>query len=121
MSRYMDCQNERLQGEKYYVTKANVFSTERTVVCVYNPDLLQGQLQGIYNNLAKTQKLLSLLQEKLTAWQDTGRKGKRPTAASVEKQVKRILARQHMNTLVRYIVRDADNKWVLDSAAPGSQ
>lgn len=112
LDRYLDCQSERLQGEKYYITKANVFSTERTVVCVYNPDLLQGQLQGIYTNLAKTQKLLDLLKEKLTAWKSAGRKGKRPTADSVEKQVKRILARQHMGTLIRYTAQDTDNKWV---------
>jgi transposase len=112
LEQYQDCRNERLKGEKYYITKEKVFATERTVVCVYNPALLKGQLQGIYNNLAKTQKLLTLLQEKLVAWKDADRKGKRPTAASVEKQVKKILARQHMKTLIRYTVRNVDNKWV---------
>jgi len=112
LDRYLDCASERLQGEKYYITKANVFSTQRTVVSIYNPDLLQGQLQGIYNNLAKTQKLLILLKEKLSAWKNAGRKGKRPTVASVEKQIKRILARQHMNALIRYTVQGVNDKWV---------
>jgi len=89
-----------------------VFATERTVVSVYNPALLEGQLQGIYNNLAKTEKILNLLQEKLMAWRGANKKGKRPTAASVEKQVKKILTRQHMKTLIRYTVRDVDNRWV---------
>jgi transposase len=84
VEQYQDCQNERLQGEKYYITKDKVFGTERTVVSVYNPALLEGQLQGIYSNLAKTQKVLSLLQEKLVVWKTANRKGKRPTAASVD-------------------------------------
>lgn len=112
LEQYQDCRNDRLKGEKYYITKEKVFDTERTVVSVYNPALLEGQLQGIYNNLAKTEKVLNLLQEKLAAWKGTNKKGKRPTAASVEKQVKRILARQHMKTLIRYTVQDVDNKWV---------
>lgn len=111
LEQYQDCQNKRLEKEKYYLTKEKVFGLERTVIAVFNPLLLQGQLQGIYANLAKTQRLFSLLQEKLSAWQ-TGKKGKKPTAASVEKQVKRILARQHMQTLIRYTIQEVENKWV---------
>lgn len=109
---YQDSRHERLKDQKYYITREKVFATERTVVSVYNPTLLEGQLQGIYNNLAKTEKILNLLQEKLMAWQGTNKKGKRPTADSVDKQVKKILVRQHMKTLIRYTVQDVDNKWV---------
>lgn len=112
LEEYHDCQNERLGGQKYYITKDKVFAVERTVVSVYNPALLEGQLQGIYNNLAKTQNLLNMLQDKLLAWKNVSRKGKRPTAASVEKQVQKILIRQHMKTLINYTVQDVDNKWV---------
>jgi transposase len=112
LEKYQDCQNERLSGQKYYITKDKVFAAERTVVSVYNPALLEGQLQGIYNNLSKTQNLLNLLQDKLLAWKNVSRKGKRPTAASVEKQVQKILIRQHMKTLINYTVQDVDNKWV---------
>ncbi len=112
LQEYRDCRHQRLKNQKYYITREKVFATERTVVSVYNPALLEGQLQGIYSNLAKTGKLLNLLQEKLIAWQSANKKGKRPTAASVEKQVKKILARQHMKTLIRYTVQDVDNKWV---------
>jgi len=112
LEQYQDCQNQRLKGEKYYITKEKVFATERTVVSVYNPALLEGQLQGIYNNLAKTQKVLDQLQEKLVAWQGANKKGKRPTAASVEKQVIKLLSKQHMKTLIRYNVQDVDSRWV---------
>ena len=113
LDQYQDCRSNRLEDEKYYVTREKVFAIERTVISVFNPALLQGQLQGIHNNLAKTQKVLNLLQEKLIAWKSPGRKGgKKPTVASVDKQVKRILSRQHMKTLIRYTVQEVDNKWI---------
>ena len=113
LEQYQGCRSNRLEDEKYYVTREKVFAIERTVISVFNPALLQGQLQGIHNNLAKTQKVLNLLQEKLIAWKSPGRKGgKKPTVASVDKQVKRILSRQHMKTLIRYTVQEVDNKWI---------
>lgn len=111
---YQDCRHERLKDQKYYITKEKVFGTERTVVAVYNPALLEGQLQGIFTSLQKTRKLLDLLQAKLVKWKDTRRKGKRPTSESVDKQVKRILLRQRMKPLFSYTVKDVgdENKWV---------
>lgn len=112
LAEYQDCKDKRLAGEKYYITRENVFGLERTVVSCFNPALLKGQLQGIMNNLGKTQKVLGLLKEKLAAWKDAKRRGKKPTPASVEKQVKRILTRQYMQTLISYTVREVDNQWV---------
>jgi transposase len=112
LAEYRDCKSKRLEGEKYYITRENVFGIERTVVVVYNPALLQGQLQGIMNNLHKTQKALGLLKEKLAAWKGAKRRGKRPTAASVERLVNRILSREYMKTLISYTVQEVDNEWV---------
>jgi predicted component of type VI protein secretion system len=112
LDKYQDCSNEHLIGQKYYITKDKVFAVERTVISIYNPALMEGQLQGIYNNLAKTQSLLNLLQDKLLAWKEVDRKGKRPIASSVEKQVKKILTRQHKKILINYTVQNVDNKWV---------
>jgi transposase len=112
LAEYHDCKDQRLAGEKCYITKADVFGLERTVVLVFNPALLQGQLQGIMNNLHKTLKVLRLLQEKLSAWKSVQRRGKKPTAASVEKQVNRILCREYMKTLISYTVQEVDNQWV---------
>ena len=112
LTEYRDCKDQRLAGEKYYITRENVFGLERTVVSVFNPALLHGQLQGIMSNLDKTQKVLGLLKEKLAAWKGVKRRGKKPTTASVEKQVKRILSREYMKTLIGYTVQDVDNQWV---------
>jgi transposase len=112
LAEYQDCKDKRLEGEKCYITRADVFGLERTVVLVFNPALLQGQLQGIMNNLDKTLKVLGLLNEKLAAWKGVKRRGKKPTAASVEKQVKRTLCREYMKTLISYTVQEVDNQWV---------
>lgn len=109
---YQPCRNERLKDQKYYITQEKVFGTERTVVSVYSPNLLEGQLQGIFISLAKTEKLLSLFQQKLKAWKGAKKRGKRPTAAAVEKQVNKILARQHMKTLFNFTIRDVDKEWI---------
>jgi transposase len=109
---YQTCKNKRLDGEEYYITRADVYGIERTVVLVYNPALLQGQLQGIMNNLGKTLKVLGLLKDKLAAWKGEKRKGRKPTATSVEKQVKRILCREYMKTLINYTVQEVDGQWV---------
>jgi transposase len=100
------------KGRSTTTTRADVYGIERTVVLVYNPALLQGQLQGIMNNLGKTQKVLGLLKEKLAAWKGAKRRGRKPTAASVEKQVKRILCREYMKTLISYTVQEVEGQWV---------
>lgn len=112
LAEYQTCKDKRLEGEKYHITRADVYGTERTVVLVYNPALFEGQLQGIMNNLNKTLKVLGLLKEKLAAWKGVKRRGKKPTAASVEKQVTRILCREYMKTLISYTAQEVENQWV---------
>ncbi len=112
LEEYQTCKNKRLDGEKYCITRADVYGIERTVVLVYNPALFEGQLQGIMNNLNKTLKVLMMLKEKLAAWKGEKRKGRKPTAASVEKQEKRILCREYMKTLINYTVQEVGGWWV---------
>jgi transposase len=112
LDKYRECKNKRLEGERCYITRAVVFGIERTVVLVYNPSLFKGQLQGIMNNLNKTLKALGLLKEKLAAWKDVKRRGKKPTAASVEKQVKKIVCREYMKTLISFTAQEIEGKWV---------
>lgn len=110
---YQDCQNPRLENQKYYHTREKVYGIERTVVSVFNPALLAGQLQGISHNLTKTQDALKELQIKLLAWKGASNKrGKRPKAVTVEKQIKRLLSREYMNKLICYTVKDVDDLWV---------
>jgi RHS repeat-associated protein len=108
LDEYQACKHERqrLAGEKCYVTRADVYGSERTVVLSYNPALFQGQLQGIMNNLDKTLKVLGLLKAKLAARKGAKQRGNKPTLASVEKQVKKILCREHMQTLIDYKIEE---------------
>lgn len=109
---YQDCRSPRLENNQYYHTREKVYGIERTVVAVFNPVLLAGQLQGIYHNLTKTLAALNELQTKLLAWKGASRRGKRPKAATVEKQIKRLLSREYMNQLICCTVKDVDDQWV---------
>ena len=101
---------ERLKDCLAYRTTRTVFGQERTVVVTYNENLLQGQLQGIGQNLAKTRQKLRALQTRLRRRRE-GRvkRGKKPTVASVRKQVQDALSGQFMKTLFQYEVHEEDS------------
>ena len=99
-----------LKGEEFretsaYRTKGNVFGREHTLVVADNPELREGQLQGIHINMEKCQGKLAQLQERLAGW-NLGllTKGKKPTKESVEKNIKEILKPQWMDDLFKITV-----------------
>jgi len=99
-----------LKGEEFretsaYRTKGNVFGREHTLVVADNPELREGQLQGIRINMEKCQGKLAQLQERLAGW-NLGllTKGKKPTKESVEKNIKEILKPQWMDDLFKITV-----------------
>ena len=83
-----------------YRTSRNVFDREMTIVVVFNPSLFAGQMQGVMDNIEKTMGKLSELQSRLRDRAE-GRitKGRAPTTASVEKQVKGFLGTEFMNDI----------------------
>jgi transposase len=99
-----------LKGEEFretsaYRTKGNVFGREHTLVVADNPELREGQLQGIRINMEKCQGKLAQLQERLAGW-NLGllTKGKKPTKESVEKNIREILKPQWMDDLFKITV-----------------
>jgi Transposase len=68
-----------------------------TVLLVNNPELMQGQLQGIKINIEKCAQKLDTLKEQLRK-RASGEvtKGKKPTVESVEKQISTILSSEYM-------------------------
>ena len=87
--------------------KMEVFGRELTVVTVYNQELFNGQMQGIAINIEKTIQRLTELQLKLIARHDgTVIKGKKPTVASVEKQIGKILTTEYMNDIFTYSISE---------------
>jgi len=101
-ARFVPCGNARLEGTKAFRARKIVYGRERTVVVTYNQNLFEAQWQTVQNDLAKALGELSALHQRLEdrrAGILTG--GSAPTAASVEKQCREALSRQHLKILVR--------------------
>lgn len=81
-------------------TRYPVYDDEFTVLIVFNPALLQGQLQGIHDNLEKCALQLRDLQQTLNE-REMGRitKGRKPSVDSVQKRVNTILQKEFMKEL----------------------
>lgn len=80
-----------------------IYNREMTVVVVFNPNLYDGQLQGILLNIEKTATKFNELQTKLiNRAEGIVTKGRTPTQASVEKQIKTVLATEFMKDIFGY-------------------
>lgn len=77
-----------------------VYNKEMTVIISYNPELFEGQMQGIACNIEKCVHDLKELKERLVD-RANGKitKGKKPTVESVEKNIKNILQREYMDSI----------------------
>ena len=94
-----------IKGARSFRRKMEVFDREMTVVTVFNQHLYDGQMQGVRLNIEKTLKQLSELQARLYA-RHTGeiKKGKKPTVASIDKQVNKILSTEFMKEIFTYSI-----------------
>lgn len=98
---YRRLEADDLQSVWVYRQRRKVFAEERTVLVTYNENLLEGQLQGIGRNLAKTRKELRELQGSLRRWAEGKiRRGKKPTLAAVQRKVDKMLRREHMKEIL---------------------
>jgi transposase len=104
-SRFLTCSSARLQGAKAFRVRKTVYGQERTMVVTYNQNLFEAQWGTVQNDLAKALEELSALRQRLED-RRTGilRGGQAPSVASVEKQCREALKRQHLKALVRFIV-----------------
>jgi transposase len=107
LRRYTPLSDARLADGRAYRTRRLVFGQERTVVVTHNDNLLHGQLQGVTANLDKTRTRLREIRQALqrrAAGKVKG--GKKPTVATVRKQVQQALTRQFMKTLFHYDIQE---------------
>ncbi len=103
--RFVACAGARLQGAKAFRLRKTVYGQERTVVVTYNQNLFDAQWLTVQNDLAKALEELSTLRQHLEDRRmGILRGGQAPTVASVEKQCREALRRQHLKALVRYVV-----------------
>jgi len=121
--RFVDCGSARLEGTKAFCTTKTVYGQQRTVVVTYNDNLFDAQWRTVQNDLAKAFETLSAIRQRLED-RRSGilHGGQAPTVASIEKQCREALSRQHLKALVPYTV-DADEqglprlRYELDTAA----
>jgi len=99
-SKYEPVEGERFEGVEAYRTKKEVFGKQRTIVVTFNDDLFDGQVNGLGWQLKKKRSELRTLKNRL-ARRASGKvvKGKKPTLASVQRQVERILSWQYHSEL----------------------
>jgi transposase len=104
--RYRTLANPRLEGVEVYRTEKKVFGRPHTVVVTFNQHLLDGQMQGLTANLNKARRKLRELQQQLRRWREGKLKGKRPTLAGVQNQVRSICSAQHLKAILTTQVKE---------------
>ncbi|MGH9438757.1 MAG: IS1634 family transposase [Terriglobia bacterium] len=99
--RFRSLSNPRLEGVEAFRTEKKVFGRTHTVLVTFNPNLFDGQLQGLTANLKKACGKLRELQQRLRRWREGKLKGKKPTLDGVQNQVRSICSAQHLKSLVK--------------------
>ncbi|MFZ4779003.1 MAG: IS1634 family transposase [Terrimicrobiaceae bacterium] len=100
--RFIACDPARLEGTRSFRVRKEVYGKERTLVITYSRNLFEVQWQTLQSDMAKALEGLSDLRQKL---RDRAAglilKGVPPSLASVEKQCRDLLARQHLKQVIK--------------------
>lgn len=104
--RFRALPNPRLDGVEVYRTVKKVFGRAYTVVLTFNQNLLDGQMQGLTANLNKARRKLRCLQQQIRRWREGKLKGKRPTLAGVQNQVRAICSAQYLKSILKAEVKE---------------
>jgi hypothetical protein len=91
--RFRDLSDPRLEGVAIFRTE-KVFGRTHRIVVSFNQHLFEGQVQGLTANLNKARGELRALQQQLRRWCQGKLKGKKPTRAGVQNQVRAICSAQ---------------------------
>ena len=95
-----------LEEVEVYRTEKKVFGQPRTILVTFNPNLYEGQLQGVTANLGKARRKLREFQTQLQRRREgTLKGGKTPTLDSVRKQIQSICAAQFVGKLLHAEVK----------------
>ena len=114
LSEYTPLESPSLKGQLAYRAKASVFGRNVVAVIVYNPELEEGQMQGILANLETANaKLLALQQRLMRRANGEVTKGKKPTTDSIINSVEKILAVEYMKDIFYYTVLESDGNPLL--------
>ncbi len=119
--RFRALTHPRLDGVEVYRTEKKMFGRLQTVVVTFNQNLFDGQMQGLTANLRKARGKLRELQQQLRRWREGRLKGKRPTLAGVQNQLRSIGSAQYLKpilkTKVKQVRRGLDLSFWTDQTA----
>jgi transposase len=110
LRRFETLDDPRLEGVTVYRTKKTVQGQEWTLVVTRSDALLEGQLRGIAQHLAKRRKRFLDLRRKVRASQRPGAKGKGYTRQSLEKHAAALRAGQYLNRFLLVEVVEKDGR-----------
>jgi len=98
--RFIRLSHPRLEQIKAYRLTKQVYSKEMTLIVTFNENLYRDQIKTVNNDIEKCMQELSVLEQRLIDRADgLVTKGKKPTRASVDKNIRDILKRQYMQQL----------------------
>jgi transposase len=104
--RFRALTDPRLDEVEVHRTAKKVFGRSHTVVITFNQNLFDGQMQGLTASLHKARRKLRKLQQQLRRWREGKLKGKRPTLAGVQNQVRSIGSAQHLKSILKTQVKE---------------
>jgi transposase len=104
--RFCALTDPRLAGVEVHRTEKKVFGRPHTVVITFNQNLFDGQMQGLTAHLNKARGKLRELQQQLRRWREGKLKGKRPTLAGLQNQVRSIGSAQYLKSILKTQVKE---------------
>jgi transposase len=106
---YLPLSGARFAGVTAYRTQKTIFGQVRTVVVTFNEELFDGQVQGLGWQLQKKRRELRELQQRLEQRaRGVVTKGRKPTIASITRQVEQVLSWQYHKELFEVEVAERD-------------
>jgi transposase len=120
-SDYSPLSSPDLTNVTAFKTEATVFSRDVVVVMTHNPDLEEGQMRAVKNNIKKTtDKLMEIQVNLLKRSSGLTTKGRKPTIDSVMKKEKNILNTEYMSDIFTFKVIEDNNNIYLTYGSDGT-
>jgi len=90
-----------MPGTKAFSTDVTLWGKHCQVVVAYTESFFTQQLSGVTQHMVKCQNKLFDLQKRLATWHNGKARGKKLTLKGVQREIKKILAPQFMNSLFK--------------------
>lgn len=105
---FQPLRSPRLEQVSAHRTTKEVFGAQRTIVVTFNDNLYTAQLTTLTEQIGKARRQLDALQRRLARHRSGDLKGKNPTLAGTQNQVKEILKARHLKEVMNVQVSEKD-------------